>query len=350
MRRIFTIITFVMLASVFSTVAFAQTSSFVYQGKLQDGGIAANGTYQFQFRLYDASSGGGQIGQTIADLGATVTNGIFAINLDFGVASFNGAARFLEIGVRLGGSGQPYTILNPRQQISSTPYAVKSLNADAATTAITANNAENLGGVAAAQFVVTTDPRMNDPRSPLPHSTYYINNSSNQQASSNFNISGEGKADKFTAATQYNLGINRVLASGNGNLFVGFGTGSGGAIGGLNTFVGNNAGMNTTNGTRNTFTGAGAGIQNTIGNDNSYFGSGAGLTNQGGDNNSFFGANSGNLNIADNNSFFGANAGKVNAAGDGNSFFGADSGKANTGGVKNSFFGRNAGLANTTGN
>jgi hypothetical protein len=33
---------------------FAQTSGFVYQGKLTDGGAAANGTYQFEFRLFDA--------------------------------------------------------------------------------------------------------------------------------------------------------------------------------------------------------------------------------------------------------------------------------------------------------
>jgi hypothetical protein len=351
----------------FAASAFGQTSAFVYQGKLNDGATAANGTYQFQFKLFDAVNGGNQVGQTIADLPATVTNGIFAVNLDFGAASFDGAARFLEISVRLSG-GQSYTTLNPRQPVTSTPYAIRSLNANqanqsnTANTANTADNATNLGGVAANQYVLTTDPRLNQ----SPGGGNFIQNSTNQQPTSNFNISGEGKADKFTAATQFNIGANRVLASGNGNLFVGFGTGNAGAIGGLNTFVGNNAGLNTANATRNSFFGAGAGIQNTLGNDNSFFGTGSGLSNQTGDNNSFFGSNAGNLNTADNNSFFGATAGKANTIGGNNSFFGFESGlsnkdgaensffgvgtgKANTTGIKNSFFGRNAGVANIDG-
>jgi hypothetical protein len=360
---------------IFSAVdAFAQGSAFVYQGKLQDGGAAANGTYQFEFKLYDAVAGGNQVGQTLSDIPATVTSGIFTVNLDFGAASYTGAARFLEISVRLNGSGQPYTNLNPRQEITSAPYAVRALNANQANQATTANTANtattanfatdagSLGGIAANQYVLTTDPRL-QPQAP----GNFIQNSTNQQPTSNFNISGEGKADKFTAATQYNIGLNRVLAAGNGNLFVGFGTGGGGASGGLNTFVGNNAGMNTSTGTRNAFSGAGAGLNNTTGSDNSYFGSGSGLTNQTSSGNSFFGANSGNLNTAANNSFFGANSGKINSTGTnnaffgfetgmanqsgaGNSIFGAGAGKANVGGDQNSFFGRNAGTANNEGN
>jgi hypothetical protein len=343
---------------------FAQGTAFVYQGKLQDGAAAANGAYQFEFKLFDAASGGNQVGQTLSDIPATVTNGIFTVRIDFGAASYNGTARFLEIAVRLTGSGQAYTNLNPRQEIASTPYAVRALNANQSTTADTANfatDAANLGGIAANQYVLTTDPRLNQ----TPGN--FIQNSTNPQPTANFNISGEGKADKFTAATQFNIGANRVLAAGNGNLFVGFGTGAGGAIGGLNTFVGNNAGLNTTNGTRNAFTGAGAGLNNTTGSDNSYFGSGSGLTNQTSGNNSFFGANSGNLNTGANNSFFGAGSGKINSTGannaffgfetglanqtgGGNSIFGAGAGKSNVGGDQNSFFGRNAGTANNEGN
>src|SRR5918992_1104436 len=78
---------------------FAQTTSFVYQGKLQDGGVAGNATYQFQFKLYDAESGGSQVGPTVSDITATATNGVFSVTLDFGLPSFSGPARFLEIGV-----------------------------------------------------------------------------------------------------------------------------------------------------------------------------------------------------------------------------------------------------------
>ena len=42
----------------------AQTTSFTYQGRLTDGGTAANGNYDLQFALFDNSSGGTQIGAT----------------------------------------------------------------------------------------------------------------------------------------------------------------------------------------------------------------------------------------------------------------------------------------------
>src|SRR5437868_1744111 len=40
-----------------ASAAFAQTTSFTYQGRLTDGGTAANGNYDLQFVLFDASSG-----------------------------------------------------------------------------------------------------------------------------------------------------------------------------------------------------------------------------------------------------------------------------------------------------
>ena len=336
-RRFILLFTFIFLSS--TANLFAQVSAFVYQGKLQDGGAAANGTYQFEFKLFDAASGGSQIGQTLSNVPATVTNGIFTVNLDFGVASYSGAARFLDISVRLSGSGQPYTNLNPRQEVTSTPYAVRALNADQA------NNSANLGGIEANQYVLTTDPRLNQ----LPSPGNFIQNSQAQQPTANFNISGEGKANIFSAATQYNIGTTRVLAAGNGSLYAGFGAGQNNPTGGLNTFVGNNAGMATTTGTRNTFVGSGAGIQNISGSDNTFVGSGAGLANTAA-NNSFFGANAGKSNAGGtNNSFFGFEAGFSNVGGTENSFFGAGAGRANLGGDKNAFFGRSAGAANTEG-
>jgi hypothetical protein len=60
--------------------AFAQSSAFNYQGCLNDTGAAANGSFQFQFKLFDAASGGTQIGATINDVTATVSNGIFSVS------------------------------------------------------------------------------------------------------------------------------------------------------------------------------------------------------------------------------------------------------------------------------
>jgi hypothetical protein len=105
-----------------SAGAFGQSSSFNYQGKLNETGNAASGSYQFQFKLYDAAAGGSQVGSTLADVAVTVNAGVFSTNLDFGAAALSGADRYLEVAVRKT-AGDPYTILTPRQKIVSSPYA-----------------------------------------------------------------------------------------------------------------------------------------------------------------------------------------------------------------------------------
>src|SRR5687767_12283999 len=76
--------------------ASAQTSTFTYQGRLTDGPAAASGTYEMQFSLFTALTGGSQVGSTITNSSVTVTNGTFTVNLDFSPATpFSaGADRF----------------------------------------------------------------------------------------------------------------------------------------------------------------------------------------------------------------------------------------------------------------
>lgn len=177
------------LISIFVSVnVWSQTSAFNYQGKLSDNNAAANGSYQMQFRLFDAAAGGIQIGSSLMDLPVTVTEGIFSVKLDFGSDALSGANRWLEIAVRRN-SSEGYTTLSPREQIASAPYSVRTLSA---ATADTATNAQNLGGVAASQFVQTNDARLSDARTPLPNSTNYIQNTLAQQPGANVNISGSG--------------------------------------------------------------------------------------------------------------------------------------------------------------
>src|SRR5436853_3989818 len=114
-----------------ATSAFAQTSSVTYQGRLTDGGAAANGNYDLQFAVVDSLSGGTQIGSTQTLNTVAVSNGVFTVTLDFGANSFPGANRFLEISARLSGAGS-FTLLTPRQPITATPYAVRSANASSA--------------------------------------------------------------------------------------------------------------------------------------------------------------------------------------------------------------------------
>lgn len=309
------------LLLIFGGAIHAQTTAFVFQGKLQEGAAPANGTYQFQFRLFDASSGGNQIGQTLSDIPATVTNGIFAVTLDFGANSFDGAARYVEVGVRASGSGQSYTILNPRQAVTSTPYAVKSLKSEQATVA---DNSLNLGGIAANQYVITNDTRLSDDRNPLPDSPNYIQNTTTPQATSNFNISGEGKANVFNAATQFNIGGTRVFhLTGAFNTFAGFETGNSLTTGSYNAIFGSQSGKSNTTGMNNSFFGSLAGRDNLTGNDNSFFGQAAGLKNTTGAGNSFFGYGAGvDVTTGARNTFAGFLAGQGNTVETDNTFLG----------------------------
>ena len=114
-----------------ATTTLGQSSSFTYQGRLTDGGSAANGNYDVQFALFDSLSGWTQIGSTQTLNTVAVSNGIFTVGLDFGASSFTGANRFLEISARASGAGS-FTLLTPRQPVTATPYAVRSANASAA--------------------------------------------------------------------------------------------------------------------------------------------------------------------------------------------------------------------------
>jgi hypothetical protein len=117
---------------IFSVSVYAQTTAFTYQGKLTDGVNAATGTYQMQFKLYDAVSAGTQIGATITNNTVTVANSVFTVNLDFGSSPFTGADRWLEIGVRKAADPPGFTTLTPRQQLTSSPYSVKTISATSA--------------------------------------------------------------------------------------------------------------------------------------------------------------------------------------------------------------------------
>src|SRR4029077_20221818 len=91
-----------------------------------------------------AVGGGNQIGSTINNGAVLVSNGVFTVQLDYGAAAFAGADRYLEIGVRLAGDANPYTILSPRQKLTSAVYAIRAgsaTTADSATTATTATTA-----------------------------------------------------------------------------------------------------------------------------------------------------------------------------------------------------------------
>lgn len=327
----------------------AQTTEISYQGNLKESGLAANANYDIEFRLYSALTGGSLIGTEIYLSPVTVTDGVFAVKLDFGPNGFPGQDRYLEIAVRRTGVGSLVT-LGPRQKISSAPYAIQSLQAATATMALIAGNAQALGGVNASQYVVTGDPRLTDARNPLPGSANYVQNTTTQQASSNFNVSGTGTAGIFNATTRYNFGGNHLIsAAGPDNIFAGNGSGLLN-LGENNAFFGSKAGFENKQGSFNAFFGAYAGQNNVTGNNNSFFGYFAGNGTTSGSDNSFFGNRAGQVNSSGAfNSFFGTFSGLFNSTGSDNSFFGNETGFSNVNGNRNSFFGSKAGRGNDTG-
>ena len=121
--RILALVLFSTLSPQLTTV-LAQGTAFTYQGRLNDGGIPANGTFDLTFALFSVDSGPGQVGNNLTNSSTGVSNGLFTVILDFG-QNFPGANRWLEIGVRTNGNGA-FTTLTPRQQLTPSPYAIMS--------------------------------------------------------------------------------------------------------------------------------------------------------------------------------------------------------------------------------
>ena len=99
-------------------------SAFTYQGQLKEGGVPANGDYDFVFRLFNDPDGGTQVGSDIPVEDWPVMSGLFTVELDFGPGAFTGDARWLQVAVRPGDSTRVHTALSPRQPVSAAPYAL----------------------------------------------------------------------------------------------------------------------------------------------------------------------------------------------------------------------------------
>jgi hypothetical protein len=298
-----------------TATARAQGTAFTYQGRLVEDGNPANGPHDFQFKLYDTATvgTGTQLGSILSLLNVQVAAGLFTVQLDFGAcaACFNGASRFLEIAVKPT-SGSTYTTLGPRQPVTANPYAIRSLSATiadglsvACVSCVTSSQIASVSGSAVTGAIPVA--------SVPPDSANYIQNTTAQQAASNFNIGGNGTlggtlfATTVDATTQYNIGGSRVLSvGGGGNLFAGLmvgganttgwgnafiGTSSGGSntTGSYNSFLGFNAGTANTSGGGNTFAGLEAGYSNTVGGDNTFLGTFAGWSNTSGNLNTMIG-------------------------------------------------------------
>ena len=404
--RLWTLWLAVGLAAPFASAQTPQGTGFTYQGRLTDGPSPANGPYDFRLVLFDAATGGSQVGPILTREDVAVANGLFSIVLDFGPV-FDGRRRFLDIGVRPGSSTGAFTSLTPRQELTPAPATLFSAttpwsgvggkpagfaddvddDSGGTVTSVTAG-AGLLGGPITTTGSLSvafagTGGATTAARSDHNHDAAYVRNTTTPQTGVSFSIDGTGTAAVLAASTQFNLGADRVLSNpGTNNLFAGVGAGAGQTTGvantyfgasagaanatsGSNSFFGFNAGRNTTGGNNSFFGDAAgfnnttggsaffgflAGFANTTGSGNAFFGRQAGRSNTTGSGNSFFGDNAGFSSASINNSFFGRSAGIANSTGSVNSFFGESAGANNTTGSRNVFVGREAAFANTSGN
>ena len=115
------------LVLVLATVRAGATpvgTAFTYQGSLRDGTGPVEGSFDLEFTLFEAASGGSPIQPALVVEDVAVGDGLFTVSLDFGAGAFRGDARWLAIGVRPGASTGAFAALSGRQELKPTPNAL----------------------------------------------------------------------------------------------------------------------------------------------------------------------------------------------------------------------------------
>jgi hypothetical protein len=115
-------------------------TDFTYQGQLTEAGGPANGSYDIRFELFNHASAAPN-GSTIISFGVqtvtdvAVADGIFTTQIDFGQSVWGSGADsfFIELAVREADSGDPFTVLSPRQEVTPAPLATFALGVSATT-------------------------------------------------------------------------------------------------------------------------------------------------------------------------------------------------------------------------
>ena len=101
------------------------STSFTYQGQLQQNGQPVSDTCDFRFNLYDDNYlSPNFVSGPLDRNNITVSDGYFSVILDFGNAAFTGEGRQLEIQARCPTGSGDYTPLTPLVGLTAAPYAL----------------------------------------------------------------------------------------------------------------------------------------------------------------------------------------------------------------------------------
>ena len=107
----------------------AQGTAFTYQGRLNDGGVPANGSYDMAFTLFATNTSGAAVAGPVTNSATMVSNGLFTTVVDFGASAFTGGSNWLEIAVRTN-TASSFITLAARQQVTPAPYAIMAESAN----------------------------------------------------------------------------------------------------------------------------------------------------------------------------------------------------------------------------
>jgi hypothetical protein len=102
-------------------------TSFSYQGELRDARGPVDDDCDLRFWLWDSAIGGAQVGSTVTLEGVTLVDGLFTAQLGFGADAFQGDARWLEVAAACPAGSGDYAVLEPRQLLTASPYALHAL-------------------------------------------------------------------------------------------------------------------------------------------------------------------------------------------------------------------------------
>ena len=200
-------------------------TAFGYQGQLKEGGVPANGDYDFVFRLFNDPDVGAQVGGDVPVEDWSVTSGLFTVELDFGSGAFTGDTVWLEVAVRPGDSDAPHAVLSPRQPVAPAPYALYALGGPGGTGEYwAANGADiyntNSGNVgigttspgAKLHLVDTSSPRLWIDGNGLATPVLYFRGAAEYSRIQSgqdirFNMGGGGWSDDVTITHTGNVGI-----------------------------------------------------------------------------------------------------------------------------------------------